>query len=396
MIIFPDIRFFSGGFSAMRRSLRSLVPGCHLIFFLLILVALAGYAASQPADRLVNPATAISGEESVSWYDIRSLDVEGRGWDETAEFYDRMPARAEGVVRDAVWSLSRHSAGMCVRFTTDASDIKARWTLTQERLGLPHMNPASVSGLDLYMQMEDKSWRWVSATKPDKFPENTASLVNGISSVKRTFLLYLPLYNGVSKVEFGLNDGAKLWKALPWREEGEKPIFFYGTSITHGASSSRPGMCHPSILQRWFNMPLINLGFSGNGKMEPEMAEFISELDPAVFVLDCLPNMEWEMVKERTEPFIKKLREKHPETPILLIEDREFSNAYLFPEKRTRNIKSRLSTGKPTSPCWTRVTGIFITWRATCCWARTMKEQWTHPTRPTWDSCARPRQSMTY
>ena len=325
----------------MRRSLKSSVPGCHLLFFLLILGFLAENTVGELADNLVIPAPARADEESVRWYDIRALDVEGRGWNDTAAFYDRLPARAESVVREPVWDLSRHSAGMCVRFTTDASRIKARWTLTQERLGMPHMNPASVSGLDLYMQMEDRSWRWVSATKPNEFPVNTAILADGLSPAKRTFLLYLPLYNGVSKVELGLDDEARLWKADPWRKKREKPILFYGTSITHGASSSRPGMCHPSILQRWFNMPLINLGFSGNGRMEPEMAEFISELEPAVFVLDCLPNMEWETVRERTEPFIKKLREKHPGTPILMVEDREYSNAFLDPEKRTRNIRSQ-------------------------------------------------------
>ncbi len=330
----------------MPRSLRLSVPGSRLLFFLLILVSLAGHGSGQSASMLIEPSASILDEESVRWYDIQSLQVEGRGWDDTAKFYDRMPARAEGIVPDAVWNLSHHSAGMCVRFSTDASLIKARWTVTEERLGMPHMNPASVSGLDLYMQAEDGRWLWVSATKPDKFPENMSVLAEGISAVNKTFLLYLPLYNGVSKVELGFNDEAKLWKAGPWREEGEKPILFYGTSITHGASSSRPGMCHPSILQRWFNQPLINLGFSGNGKMEPEMAEFISELDPAVFVLDCLPNMEPEQVKERSEPFIKKLREKHPGTPILLVEDREYSNAFLFPEKRGRNVKSQIEYRK--------------------------------------------------
>ena len=296
---------------------------------------------SRQESGLIDPGSSAIDEDSIRWYDIKDLGVEGRGWDDTSEFYNRLPARAEGIVREPVWNLSLHSAGMCVRFVTDASEVKARWSLTQERLGMPHMNPAGVSGLDLYMQMEDKSWRWVSATKPSKYPENLVELAAGLPSAKRTFLLYLPLYNGVTKVEIGLDEGAKLWKAGPWRHEGEKPILFYGTSITHGASASRPGMCHPAIIQRWFNQPLINLGFSGNGKMEPEMAEFISELDPSVFVLDCLPNMEGDMVKERAEPFVKKLRETHPDTPILLVEDREYSNAFLFPEKRARNIKSQ-------------------------------------------------------
>ena len=319
--------------------MRSYHPVLKSIFLFLVVILIVPLGGAAPRDQaLVDPASAVPGEDSFRWYNIESLGVEGKGWDDTADFYNRLPARAEGVVREPVWNLSQHSAGMCVRFVTDASDIKARWSLTKKNLGMPHMNPAGVSGLDLYLRMEDGSWRWVSATKPSEFPENQVDFASSLPKTRRTYLLYLPLYNGVSKVEIGVDKDASLWKAGPWREEGEKPIVFYGTSITHGASASRPGMCHPAIIQRWANRPVINLGFSGNGKMEPKMAEFISELDPAVFVLDCLPNMTGDLVKERVGPFVKKLREKHPHTPILLVEDREFSNGYLFPEKRERNV----------------------------------------------------------
>lgn len=33
------------------------------------------------------------------WYDARELEVEGKGWTETESFFDRFPAKAEGVVR---------------------------------------------------------------------------------------------------------------------------------------------------------------------------------------------------------------------------------------------------------------------------------------------------------
>lgn len=44
--------------------------------------------------------------------------------------YDRLPGRAEGVVRPEVWNLSRHSAGIRVGFSTDATSIRTRSTLT--------------------------------------------------------------------------------------------------------------------------------------------------------------------------------------------------------------------------------------------------------------------------
>ena len=82
-------------------------------------------------------------------YDVRSLTVEGKGWSDTKAFFDRLPEKAEGEVRPPVWDLSHDSTGLCVRFTTDATSIQARWTLTSIRLALPHMPATGVSGLDL-------------------------------------------------------------------------------------------------------------------------------------------------------------------------------------------------------------------------------------------------------
>ena len=83
---------------------------------------------------------------------------------------------------------------------------------------------------------------------------------------------------------------------------------FYGTSITQGGCASRAGMCYTALVGRWLDYEVINLGFSGSGMMEPELAELIAELDPAVFVLDTMANMSPEMVNERESQFIKILR----------------------------------------------------------------------------------------
>src|SRR5262249_5941177 len=148
------------------------------------------------------------------------------------------------------------------------------------------------------------------------------ALAGGVPAGRREYLLYLPLYNGVSSVEIGLPKGAKLEKADPYGPGDRKPIVFYGTSITQGGCASRPGMVHTAILQRRLAFPVINLGFSGNGRMEPEIATLFAELDPAVYVLDCLPNMSAAEVTERIDPFVTVLRKAHPDTPILLVEDR--------------------------------------------------------------------------
>ncbi len=280
-------------------------------------------------------------EATTRWYDVRSLTVEGKGWSSTKAFFDRLPAKAEGVVRPPVWDLSHDSAGLCVRFTTDATSLQARWTVTSKQLAMPHMPATGVSGLDLYVKTERGPWRWVAVGQPQDASTSTMTLVSGLPEGKRKFLLYLPLYNGVSAVQIGIPDDRKLEKGAPRPSSHRSPIVFYGTSITQGGCASRPGMTHTAILGRRLERSVINLGFSGNGLMEPEMAALLSELDPAVYVLDCLPNMTAELVTERVEPFVRTLRKARPSTPIVLAEDRTYSNAPLVPEPFERNRTSR-------------------------------------------------------
>ncbi|MCC7377340.1 MAG: SGNH/GDSL hydrolase family protein [Verrucomicrobiales bacterium] len=277
---------------------------------------------------------------AIRWTDIREFGLEGQGWRDTKAPFDRLPARAEGRVRQPVWDLSRHSAGMHVRFISDAPEIHARWTLTSAQLSMVHMAATGVSGLDLYVKTEKGEWRWLAVGRPEA-QSTTAALVKSLPSGTREYLLYLPLYNGVSSVEIGVPEGTACTRAGAWGPGERKPMVFYGTSILHGACASRPGMAHSEILGRRFHFPHLNLGFSGNGRMEPEMAELFAELDPSVYVLDCLPNMNAAEVTERVEPFVRTLRAKHPTTPIVLVEDRSYADAFLVASKRERNDTSR-------------------------------------------------------
>lgn len=306
-----------------------LVPG------ILLLLLSSPCTADEVLDQKLGK---LDPDEKTRWYDINQLNLEGRGWTQTEAFYDRLPAKAKGVVRDPVWKLSQNSAGMCVRFVTDATVIQARWTLRSETLALPQMPATGASGLDLYVKTESGRWRWLAVGQPKKYPANSVELVKDIPAGKREYLLYLPLYNGVESVELGISKDNTIAKAGP---RARKPILFYGTSITHGCCASRPGMVHTAILGRQLNYPVINLGFSGNGKMEPEMADLLAELDPAVYSLDCLPNMTATEVTERVEPFVRTLRKAHPKTPIVLIEDRSYTDSFLVTSKRKRNLDSR-------------------------------------------------------
>jgi lysophospholipase L1-like esterase len=267
------------------------------------------------------------------WYDARTLTVEGKGWSDTAEFYDRLPARAEKLVRPEVWRLSRNSAGLSVRFVTDADSISVRWRLRSPNLALPNMTAIAVSGVDLYTR--DKGvWRWAASARADKPAVNEQKLIANMTREPREYRLYLPLYNGVDSVEIGLPPNASVSGAPAFPAATAKPIVFYGTSIVQGASASRPGMAYPSILGRHLNRPVINLGFSGNGRMESEIAELLVDIDAAAFVIDCLPNLSTSTdVAERTPKLVRILRQKRPLAPIVLVENIQYPDTHLETSK---------------------------------------------------------------
>jgi lysophospholipase L1-like esterase len=275
--------------------------------------------------------------EDLDWHDVRDWGVEGKGWSDTKRSFDRLPRKAEGVVREPVWDLSRHSAGMCARFVTDAPEIHVRYELLNERLAMSHMPATGVSGLDLYGQDGQGIDRWVAVVRPESQAVDTP-LAEGLAPGIRRYTLYLPLYNGVESLQIGVGRGGS-FEPIPPR--AEKPLVFYGTSILHGACASRPGMAFPAILGRRLRRPVCNLGFSGNGRMEAEMGALLAELDPCVYAVDCLPNMDAEMVGQRAAPLVRQLRQARPETPILLVEDRSFTNTPFFPARKEHHRKSR-------------------------------------------------------
>lgn len=272
----------------------------------------------------------------LDWIDAKTLTVEGLGFTDVKSPYDRLPGRAEGVVRQAVWDLSRDSAGALVRFTANTPLLRARWTLKKPKLAGVNMTAIGASGLDLYTKTGPAKWRWLGVGRPTSVPTTEDVLASGMPKGDREFMLYLPLYNGVTSVEIGVPKGTMVSPGTP-RPASRKPILFYGTSITQGASASRPGMTHVAMLGRIFDRPTINLGFSGNGRMELEVTKFIAELDPAVFILDCLPNMNAKDIEEHAETCVKLLRTSHPATPILLVEDRNYPDGFLIPGRREHN-----------------------------------------------------------
>ena len=253
------------------------------------------------------------------WYDAQLLGVEGKGWQDAKSTYERLPVKAKGLVSPDDWKWSQCSAGLSVRFATDAANIRVRWTLAQATL-MPHLADLGVNGIDLYYRDEKSgAFRYCPGDFKTIYPKGIVNATSFNLPASKEYVLNLPPYNSVTLLEIGIPGGKTLSKLSA--QSPSNSIVFYGTSITQGAHVSRPGMSATTIVRRKLDVPVINLGFCGSGRMEMVMADLLSELDPSIYVLDCLWNMTANMVSARAEPFIKKLRETRPTTPIVLVED---------------------------------------------------------------------------
>lgn len=229
--------------------------------------------------------------------------------------YDRLPVSHKEIVRKAVWELSKASAGMSIRFFSNTTSISVKWTVLNNNK-MNHMAETGIKGIDLYFNNKG-NWQYLNTARP-KGIDNEFLLINNMSNEMREFKMFLPLYDGIVNIEVGIDSNSVIKKPL---KNSRKSIVFYGTSITQGGCASRPGMAHTNIISRKLNIDCINFGFSGNGKMEQPITELISELNPTFYVIECLPNMNAEQITNRTIPLVKTIREKHPETAIVFVEN---------------------------------------------------------------------------
>jgi lysophospholipase L1-like esterase len=229
-----------------------------------------------------------------------------------------------------------------LRFRANAGEIKVRYVV-EGRQALPHMPATGVSGLDLYAISSDGDWRWCTAKYAfgDTIEYHFRNIEpnDNYHKLGREYRLYLPLYSPVKWMEIGVPEGSLF---TPLAVRSDKPIVIYGTSIAQGACASRPGMAWPTILSRKLDHPLLNLGFSGNGRLEPEVLSMINEIDATVFILDCLPNLvnpedyPLDTVYTRVLNAVKMIRQKHPATPIVLAEHAGYTDEAINPSSRKR------------------------------------------------------------
>lgn len=197
------------------------------------------------------------------------------------------------------------------------------------------MPATGVSGVDLYTMDCNGQQYWCAANY--QFGDTVRYTYNDLTyrnthDKGNEFTLYLPLYNGVKSLQIGVPKGSRFDFVRP---SVEKPVVIYGTSIAQGACASRPGMAWTNILQRKLDMPVVNLGFSGNGQLDEGFFKLLAEVDAAMYVIDCMPNMTNDrvgLIRPRLEKGIRILRSKS-KAPILLVEHDGYMGFYASDKK---------------------------------------------------------------
>lgn len=262
----------------------------------------------------------------VKWIDGKCLPIEGRAFSDVEHYYDRLPANVSTNVNAGVRGMKHHTSGMMFRFKTNSKQLSFKWTPWKKSLAMDHMASTGVSGIDIY-RYDEKKGRWLYVKTGRIWNAETGGSLTIKWAPNAACLVNLPLYNGVSTFTLGIDPEATV-EALPPRKSGiNKPVVFYGTSITHGGCCTRPGLAFVNRVGRELDVPVVGLGFSGSGVMELEMSEHLARIDASCYVLDCLWNMgvtekqrPGRSVEGNYEKFIRNLRAKRPNTPIIMAE----------------------------------------------------------------------------
>lgn len=285
----------------------------------------------------------LSATAQTRWVDATQLTIGGHGPWASGNPYERLPSDMQDSLRKPLWDLGTNSSGIYVRFRSNSPAISAHWVLGGNT-AMDHMTSVGIKGVALYFLNHDNKWQYVNTGRPSSM-DNKSRLVGNMTAVMREYMMYLPLYERVIKVEIGVDSLAEIELAavdLPFRGDG-RPIVFYGTSIMQGACASRPGMNSSSILARRLGREAINLGFSGNAKLDYPMARIMARVEtPQCFVLDFAPNCSAELIESNMAGFIAILRAKHPRTPIVVVEQVYFPPSELdLKAQKERSDKSR-------------------------------------------------------
>lgn len=258
--------------------------------------------------------------DALQWHDPQQppFRLAGFAWFAQDRIYRRLPLKPTEKLPEAVDGLANSTAGGQIQFQSDTGRLSVRVQL-RGVADMNHMPATGQCGFDLYIGPPGRP-RYYSTTKYDqKQSAYEILLFQHTERSMRSFTLNFPLYQGVKEVTVGLDAQATVLEPPPYALT--RRVVIYGTSITQGGCASRPGMAYTNILSRRLNVGFVNLGFSGSGKGEPEVARVMAGIpDPALFVLDYEANSESAELLRKTLPeFVHILRNGHPAVPILVV-----------------------------------------------------------------------------
>lgn len=266
--------------------------------------------------------------------------IAGFPWLAQDGVYRRLPLASKAVLPPAVDTLAYCTAGGQIRFRTNSTRLVIRVRLAGPA-NMHHMSPTGQCGFDCYLGEPGEQYLIATARFRPTASEYESQLYQWDSKKDVAVTLNFPLYQGVEEVWIGVDKDAVISDAPAYATN--KPVVIYGTSVTQGGCASRPGMAYSNILSRMIPVEFVNLGFSGNGKGEPELAHIISEIDdPALYILDYEGNTgEVENITRTLPEFIRILRARHPEIPILVVSRIRNAGDRFYVERRELNNSRR-------------------------------------------------------
>ena len=248
----------------------------------------------------------------VRFYDPRQEPFKIYGLVYEGDRFRRMPENVAMSVNEGVYELHANCAGGRVRFRTD-SPYAAISCVMPGMCKLPHCATTGTTGFDLY---EDDDY--LGSFIPPFGEDGYESVVDLGDSRMRELTINFPTYTQVKELYVGLAEGAEIAPPRPYKLE--KPVVYYGSSITQGGCASRPGSTYQAIVSRKFDCDYINLGFSGSARGEPEMAEYIKGLDMSAFVYDYDHNAPTvQHLRDTHEKMFRAIRQAHPNIPVIMM-----------------------------------------------------------------------------
>ncbi len=268
-------------------------------------------------------------ENDIVFYNVRRkpFEIYGLHSPETEGNFLRMPHEvAEAVGMNLVY-LNRSTAGGRVRFSTDSKYVAIKVNMPSPRI-MNHMPATGSAGFDIYRDTDCGSYFCgILAPSADFKGGEFETIVYLSGEGVRNYTINFPTYSGFTELYIGLQENAYVGGGAKYAYD--KPILYYGSSITQGGCSARPGTTYQSRITRRFNVDHINLGFSGNGKGEDPVIDYMASLDPLIFVCDYdynSPNCEH--LTETHLKMYKTFREAHPDTPYVMISKPDFVKPY--------------------------------------------------------------------